>query len=76
MPNCGQGNCSCFASGCGYVGEDFEVHGCDSICCRGKCPGQTGQGKHLAYKTRESNKYALTLAAVLVFLVLVSTLFL
>ena len=76
MPNCG-GVCSCFASGCGYVGEDFQVHGCDSMCCQGKCPGQVGKGVSLAYGyDTESKKYVLTLGVLLLCLVMTSTLFL
>jgi len=79
MSNCanGFGACSCFASGCGYVGDDFQVHGCPSECCQGQCPGQVGSGVSLAYGYNpESKKYVLTLGAILLFLVVVSTLFL
>ena len=71
MPNCanGFGTCLCFASGCGYVGEDNVVHGCDSMCCRGRCPSQVSQGPDL-----DSKKYVWILGAFLVLLAVLSTL--
>lgn len=73
MPKCE--TCSCFASGCGYIGDDFQVNGCPSECCRGRCPGQVGKGVRLAYGYNpESKKYVLTLGLLLLFLVVVSTL--
>jgi hypothetical protein len=77
MPKCanGFGACSCFASGCGYVGEDFQVHGCHSDCCQGRCPGQVGKGVSLAYGYNpDSKKYVLTLGLLLLLLVTLSTL--
>ena len=76
MPDCGNGfgACTCFASGCGYVGEDNVVHGCESMCCQGRCPGQVSSGKTLAYDyDPDSQKYFWILVALLIFLALAST---
>lgn len=69
--------CQCFASGCAYIGPDNMVRGCPANCCNNKCPGQTGEGKTLAYENPTPGpQWAAILMAVLVFLVILSTIFL
>lgn len=73
---CGEGfGCQCFASGCAYVGSDNTVHGCPAGCCNGMCLGQSGSGKTLSYIGSDS-PWPMVLAAFLVLLVVLSTVFL
>ena len=70
----GYGTCSCFASGCGYIGSDNTVYGCESTCCQGKCPGQVSNGKTLGLDyDAKTTKYLWALAALLIFLAVLST---
>ena len=76
MPLCanGYGTCSCFASGCGYIGTDNVVHGCESMCCNGQCPGQSYSGSKLSTnRDPDAIKYMWVAFALLVLLGVIST---